>query len=92
MKKRELFIITFFLFPLFLFAQDRIMIKGKVTEAETGEALPGVSIMVEQSTRGVTTDVDGTFEIGVLPSDKLIFSFIGMQSQTIEVKGQGLSM
>lgn len=88
MKKRELFVIAFFLFPLFLVAQDRIMIKGKVTEAETGEALPGVSIMVEQSTRGVTTDVDGTFEIGVLSSDKLIFSFIGMQSQTIEVKGQ----
>lgn len=60
-------------------------VKGKVTEADTGEPLPGVSIMIDQSTRGVTTDIDGTFEIKANPSDKLVFSFLGMESQTIEV-------
>lgn len=87
--KREVklvFLLTFFLFPMLLFAQQEVQVKGKVVEAETGESLPGVSILIENSTRGVTTDVDGTFEIRVNPSDKLIFSFMGMVSQTIEVQ------
>lgn len=60
-------------------------IRGIVTDTE-GEPLPGVTILVDKSTRGVSTDLDGTFEIRVSDSDKLIFSFIGMESQTIEVK------
>ncbi|MDR2038201.1 MAG: TonB-dependent receptor [Bacteroidales bacterium] len=62
------------------------LIKGKVIDAETGETLPGVNITVENSTRGVSTDMDGTFEIRVSPSDKLVFSSVGMEPQTIEVK------
>lgn len=71
-----------------MLAQEQTLIKGKVTEAETGEPLPGVTILIENSTRGVTTDMDGTFEIRVTPSDKLIFSFLGMVSQTVEVGDQ----
>lgn len=83
MKIRFLF---FFLivFPLQIFAQQ-VQLKGKVIEADSGEPLPGVSIIVDQTTRGVTTDLDGTFEIRVDPSNKLHFSFIGMEPQTIEV-------
>ncbi len=88
MKKRIQFIpLLIFLFtPLFLLAQTRVT--GKVTDAETGDPLPGVTIMIEKSTRGVTTDVDGSFEIRAASSDKLVFSFLGMESQTIEVKNQ----
>jgi len=85
MRKQMYFVIVFLLFPLFLSAQQQVSVKGKVTEAETGEPLPGVSIIVDKSTRGVTTDVDGTFEIRVSSSDKLVFSFLGMTPQTIEV-------
>ncbi len=70
--------------PLHLFAQQ-VTVKGLVLEKETGEPLPGVSIVVEGTPRGVSTDIDGTFEIRVLPSDKLTFSFLGMNSQTIAV-------
>lgn len=84
MKKTKLLFLIF-LFPLSLIAQQPVQVKGKVIEAETGEPLPGVSILVDKSTRGVTTDIDGTFEIKVTTSDKLVFSFLGMQSQTIEV-------
>ncbi|WP_298651462.1 TonB-dependent receptor [uncultured Proteiniphilum sp.] len=82
-KLNLLLCITLFL-PLSLVAQQ-VQVRGKVIEAETGQPLPGVSILVDKSTRGVTTDIDGTFEIRVLPSDKLVFSFLGMDSQTIEV-------
>lgn len=69
-----------------LTVQQQTTVRGKVIEAGTNEPLPGVSILIENSTRGVTTDVDGTFEIRVNPSDKLVFSFIGMISQTINVQ------
>jgi|AGTN01.3.fsa_nt_gi TonB-dependent outer membrane receptor, SusC/RagA subfamily, signature region len=87
--KREvklIFLFTFLLLPMLLFAQQEVQVRGRVVEAETDEPLPGVSIVIENSTRGVTTDVDGTFEIRVNPSDKLVFSFMGMVSQTIEVR------
>lgn len=77
--KREIkifFLFIILLFPVFLVAQQEIQVGEKVVEAEINESLPGVSILIENSTRGVTTDVDGTFEIKVNPSDKLIFSFM----------------
>jgi len=83
--KVKLLLFSFLLLSVCTYAQQPVTVKGKVVEAETGEPLPGVSIMVDKSTRGVTTDIDGTFEIRVLPSDKLVFSFLGMESQTVEV-------
>ncbi|RIJ48064.1 SusC/RagA family TonB-linked outer membrane protein [Maribellus luteus] len=63
-------------------------VTGKVTE-ENGQPLPGVTITVLGSTKGVITDVDGKFEIyNIEPSDKLVFSFIGMESQIIDVGNQ----
>ena len=84
-QKFKSLLLIFLLVSVCVQAQQQETVKGKVVEAGTGEALPGVSIMVDKSTRGVTTDVDGTFEIRVLATDKLIFSFMGMESQTIIV-------
>lgn len=83
-KKVKFLLLTFLLLSLGIQAQQ-MSVKGKVVEAGTSEPLPGVSIMVDKSSRGVLTDIDGTFEIRALPTDKLIFSFIGMDSQTILV-------
>lgn len=44
--------------------------------------------MVEGRSRGVITDLDGTFVIEVLPTDKLVVSFLGMETQTILVGKQ----
>lgn len=74
-----------FIAPLNLFAQQQVTVKGLVLEKETGEPLPGVSVVVEGTPRGVSTDIDGTFEIKVNTSDKLTFSFLGLNSQTIAV-------
>lgn len=60
------------------------LIKGKVLD-DTGAVLPGVSIVVAGSTRGVTSDTDGSFSIDVDPSATLNFSFIGMESRAIQV-------
>lgn len=67
--------------------QKKNMVTGKVTD-DQGEPLPGATIIVAGSTRGVTTDLDGSFEIEVTPQDKLVFSYLGMQEQTITVGNQ----
>ena len=85
MKKKLNFLLCIFLFVPFFLSAQQAQIKGKVVEAETGEPLPGVSILIQNSTRGVITDIDGTFEIRAAPSDKLVFAFLGMISETIEV-------
>lgn len=67
--------------------QQRKYITGKVMDAQ-GEVLPGVAILIEGSTRGVTTDLDGSFSIEAESKDKLIISYIGMVSQSILVGTQ----
>ena len=63
------------------------VLKGMVTD-DKGIPLPGCTVVVDGATRGVITDKDGGFNIEVLPTDKLIFSFIGLESQKIEVGNQ----
>lgn len=63
----------------------KIKITGKVTDKD-GNPLPGVTITILGTTRGVITDMDGTYSIEVQPSDKLSFTFIGMESQVIDVE------
>lgn len=55
---------------------------------EFGEPIPSASILVEGRSKGVITDLDGTFEIEVTPTDKLVVSFLGMETQTILVGNQ----
>lgn len=58
---------------------------GRVID-EMGEPLPGVTILIQGTPRGVTTDVDGTFSIDVEVGSKLVISYIGMEDQIITVK------
>ena len=68
-------------------SQQRKKVTGIVLN-EQGESLPGVAIQVVGTPRGVTTDIDGTFSIEVTSADKLLFSFLGMQDETVAVKNQ----
>lgn len=55
---------------------------------EKGDAFPGVFVVVDGTTNGTMTDDKGHFQINVSDGDKLSFSFIGYDGQTVEVKGQ----
>jgi len=58
-----------------------VEVKGTVTD-ESGEPLPGVSILEKGTTNGTVTDLDGQFTLSVASSESvLVFSFIGMESQ-----------
>ena len=55
-------------------------VRGKVVD-ELGETVPGVSILIQKSTRGVTTDLDGSYSIDNMNTgDVLEFSFLGYQT------------
>jgi len=60
-------------------AQDRT-VTGTVTDAQSGETLPGVNVTVPQANVGTTTDQDGTYRLSVPgTADSLAFSFVGYQ-------------
>lgn len=64
-----------------------ITIKGNVID-KSGGPLPGTTILVKNTTSGVTTDIDGNFELKLKDSinTTLVFSFIGMESKEITVR------
>ncbi|GAA5035069.1 SusC/RagA family TonB-linked outer membrane protein [Marivirga lumbricoides] len=72
-------------FVLYAWAQDRT-VSGKVTDADTGEGLPGVNVLLKGTGIGVNSDLDGNYKISV-PSEggTLVFSFIGMKKQEVQV-------
>jgi TonB-linked SusC/RagA family outer membrane protein len=63
-------------------------VTGKVTEQD-GEPLTGVTIIIKGTTRGISTDIDGNYEIPVENEDAvLVFSFVGYITQEIPVSDQ----
>ena len=62
-------------------------ITGVVSDNE-GLPLPGATILVQGTSTGVTTDFDGNFSITAEEGDTLNISYVGYQSQSIEVGDQ----
>ena len=61
---------------------------GQVTDA-SGQPLPGVTIVIEGTTKGAITDTEGNFSLNDVPSKAhLLFSFVGMESQRVAVSGK----
>lgn len=71
------------LFSTLAYAQDRT-VTGRVNDAQT--SLPGVNVTVKGSSRGTTTDAEGTYKISV-PNDQatLVFSSVGFKPQEVAV-------
>jgi hypothetical protein len=68
--------------------QGRV-VTGTVTEADTGEPIPGANVIVKGTSSGSVTDLDGNFTVNVSSDDAvLLFSFVGFVSQEIPVGNQ----
>jgi TonB-linked SusC/RagA family outer membrane protein len=82
------FVFANLFFSFSLFAQDRV-ISGTVKDASTGETLIGVSILIQGTTKGTITDVDGNFSIKV-PEKNAVLSvaYVGYKTQEIAVGNQ----
>ena len=65
------------------------MVTGKVTDASTGEPVPGVNIVVEGTTIGTITAINGDYRLEVPgPEAVLVYSFVGYITQKIAVADQ----
>lgn len=68
---------------------QELSVSGKVIDAETGEALPGVNIVIVGTTQGTTTDANGNFEIKVPSANSILeFSYLGYNVERINVEGR----
>ncbi|SFW59460.1 TonB-linked outer membrane protein, SusC/RagA family [Sinomicrobium oceani] len=63
---------------------SQFQVSGVVTDTE-GVPLPGVTVIVEGTANGVTTDFDGNYTISAKEGDILIFRYLGMRSQKVTV-------
>lgn len=68
-------------------AQSEITVTGKVTD-NTGMGLPSVNIIIENTTTGVVSDLDGNFSIRANPNQVLIFRMVGMEEVRQPINGQ----
>lgn len=85
MKKSLLLTLLGLLIAVGAYAQNRT-ISGKVTSQEDGEPMVGVSVLVQGTNKGTSTDVDGNYTVQVEPGENvLVFSFIGVKQQTVEI-------
>jgi len=82
------------LLALFAFGLQSLMaqtkeITGKVSSADDGGAIPGVSVSVKGTTIGTVTDMEGVFRLKVPQEAKaLVFSFVGMTTQEAAIGNQ----
>jgi len=88
MRKLLLLSIAFALSTALL-AQERT-VTGNVSSADEGIGLPGVNVLIQGTTQGTTTDVEGNYSIRVTSNATLIFSFVGYENQQVAVGNQSV--
>lgn len=82
--KSKLFLITSLLFFSFgLIQAQTTTINGTVTGE--GGPLPGVSVLVKNSSNGTTTNFDGIYQISAKTGDILVFSYVGFKTKEVTV-------
>jgi TonB-linked SusC/RagA family outer membrane protein len=80
----------FAFFALFLCTAvhgQNVDVSGTVTEASSGQPLPGVNVLVKDTTKGASTDFDGNFTLNDVPLNSIIVvSYLGFITQEITIK------
>ncbi|TVR17954.1 MAG: TonB-dependent receptor [Balneolaceae bacterium] len=72
-----------------IFAQHQV--SGTITEEGTGEPLMGVNIVIEGTTIGTSSNVDGEYQLNIPSDDQvLVFSFIGYETKQVNVDGRSV--
>ena len=88
MRKFTIFLAAMLFFGLQV-AYAQTTITGTVTNADDGTAIPGVTVIVKGTSVGTTTDLDGKYELTAPEgATTLIFSYVGMVTQEIEIGGR----
>lgn len=79
-----------FVFTGYVAAQNKV-VRGVVTSKQTGESLPGVTVLLKGTQKGVASDMDGKYELKLTQNEfvngSLLFSYIGYITQEVEIQG-----
>ncbi|WP_188504329.1 SusC/RagA family TonB-linked outer membrane protein [Parapedobacter pyrenivorans] len=76
------------MYPLSGMAQAQREIRGKITDADSGESLAGVTVKAQLANGSTSTDVNGNYSIAMQPGDTLTVAFLGYVTQTVAVGTQ----
>ena len=82
---KKLLILIVSIFTMTLSAQS-LEVSGKVIEKETNIPLAGATIIIKDTSTGVSSDFDGNFKITVQKGQVLIVSYVGFKNIEIEVQ------
>ena len=88
MKRTLMLLMAFLVIGIGLVNAQISKVTGHVTSDEDGLPVVGASVLVEGTTVGTVTDIDGNFTLTNVPSSAktLVISFIGFQTQKVDVK------
>ncbi|MBL7816053.1 MAG: TonB-dependent receptor, partial [Saprospiraceae bacterium] len=88
--KKTLFSILFILFSIFSAISQRALLRGIISDANTKEPLIGASVVIKGTTKGVISDVDGSYQLELEKgSNDIIVSYVGYATveTTVEMAG-----
>ena len=80
------FIVSLLVSLSLLTSAQKSLVTGKVITAKDGQPLPGVTIIIKNTSIGTVSDVSGEFSIQAQIGDTLVFSFIGLQTRLVKVE------
>ncbi len=79
-------ILTLAVFSTAILQAQNTVIKGTVSD-NVG-TLSGVTVIIKGTTTGTLTDIDGNFQISAQPTDILLFSYLGYQTQEVPINNR----
>ena len=88
MKRKLMLLLACLFVGIGIVTAQTSTVSGVVTSEEDGESVVGASVLVEGTSLGAVTDIDGKFTISNVPSSakNLRVSFVGMQSQVVPIR------
>jgi TonB-dependent receptor len=92
----KLFTILFFILFSFAAAAQKSKIEGKITDAKTGNPVSGISVVIKETGKGVSTDLEGRFVLNAEPGKKytLVLSstnYEGKEINEVETGSDGIA-
>src|SRR5690606_34722611 len=86
MKSKFTWIFTLFMvLAVQLVSAQEKTVTGTVTDADFGDPIPGVSVLLEGTQYGTETDMDGKYSINARPGQRLVFKFSGFEDVVLTV-------
>jgi TonB-linked SusC/RagA family outer membrane protein len=90
---RKMITLLLFMFCSFGLSAQTLNVKGVVKDANSGETLPGVSVVIKGTFVGAETDFDGVFKLSdVKVGSILVFNYLGMKPKEVVVNSTEINV